>query len=98
MLNLNLSSHTAEIIIKLLTFFFDFLQQQYKIEFKMMKMNEKLYTQKSEIRRFLEQQRMRIKSSLLYTQVLNSSVKCLRSVIKQKIIVMKSSFNLFKEL
>ena len=30
------SSHTAKFVIQLLTFFFDFLKQQYKIELKMM--------------------------------------------------------------
>ena len=64
----------------------------------MMKMNEKLYTQKSEIRKFIEQQKMRIEFLLFYTQTLNSSDECLESVIKQKIIVMKSSFNLLKKL
>ena len=64
----------------------------------MMKMNEKLYTQKSEIRRFLEQQFIQIESSSSHTQALNDSDECLRNVIKQKIIVMKNSFNLFKKL
>ena len=81
-----------------MTFFFDFLKQQYKIELKMMKMNKKLYTQKSEIRKFIEQQRIKIKSFLFYIQALNDSDKCSEDVIKQKIIVMKSSFNLLKEL
>ncbi len=93
-----LSNYTSEIIIQLLTFFFDFLQQQYKIELKVMKMNRKLYTQKSEIRRFLEQQRIRIKSSSFYIQALNSSDEHLKNMIKQKIIIMKSSFNLLKKL
>ena len=65
----------------------------------MMKMNRKLYTQKLEIKRFFEQQqKMRIKFSLLYIQVLNNSSKHSESVIKQKIIIMKNSFNLFKKL
>ena len=41
--NFYLSNHIIQIIIQLLTFFFDFFKWQYKIEFKMMKMNEKLY-------------------------------------------------------
>ncbi len=92
-----LSNCTSEIIIKLLTFFFDFLQRQYKIELKVMKINEKLYTQKLKIRKFLEQS-IRVESSLLYTQALNSSDECSENVIKQKIIVMKNSFNLLKKL
>jgi len=92
------SNQTAQIIIQFLTFFFNFLKWQYKIEFKMMKMNEKLYTQKLKIRKFIKQQRMRIEFLLFYTQVLNDSSKYLKSVIKQKIIVMKSSFNLLKKL
>ena len=63
-----------------------------------MKMNEKLYTQKSEIRRFIKQQKIRVKSSSFYTQALNNSDECLKNVIKQKIIIMKNSFNLLKEL
>jgi len=63
-----------------------------------MKMNRELYTQKLEVRRFLEQQRIRIESSLSYTQALNGSSKHSGGVIKQKIIAMKNSFNLFKEL
>jgi len=63
-----------------------------------MKINEKLYIQKSEIRRFLEQQSIKIKFFQLYTQALNSSDKHSENVIKQKIIIMKSSFNLLKKL
>ncbi len=81
-----------------MTFFFDFLQWQYKIELKMMKMNEKLYTQKSKIRKFLKQQNIRIKFLLLYTQAFNSSDEYSENVIKQKIIIMKNSFNLLKKL
>ena len=64
----------------------------------MMKINRKLYIQKSEIKKFLEQQKIRVKSSLLYIQTLNSSNEYLKNVIKQKIIVIKNSFNLFKKL
>ena len=65
----------------------------------MMKMNEKLYTQKSEIKRFLEQQHfIQIEPSPPHTQALNGSDEHSENVIKQKIIVMKSSFNLLKEL
>ena len=65
----------------------------------MMKMNRKLYTQKSEIKKFLEQQqKMKIEFFLLYIQALNDSGKHSENVIKQKIIIMKSSFNLFKKL
>jgi len=81
-----------------LTFFFDYLKQQYKIEPKVMKMDGELYTQKLEVKRFLEQQYIKIESSLLYTQALNDSSKHSENVIKQKIIIMKSSFNLLKEL
>ncbi len=63
-----------------------------------MKINKELYTQKFEIKRFLEQQFIRVKSLLFYTQALNSSSECLRDVIKQKIIAIKNSFNLLKEL
>ncbi len=63
-----------------------------------MKMNEKLYTQKSAVRRFLEQQGMRVKPSSLYTQALNGSGERSEGVIKQKIIAMESSSNLPKEL
>ena len=49
-----LSSHTAELIIKFLTFFFDFFKWQYKIELKVMKINEKLYTQKLKIKKFIK--------------------------------------------
>ena len=61
-------------------------------------MNKELYIQKSEIRKFIKQQKMRIKSLSLYTQALNSSNEHSENVIKQKIIIMKSSFNLFKKL
>jgi len=63
-----------------------------------MKMNEKLYTQKSKIRKFLKQQNIRIKFLLLYTQAFNSSDEYSENVIKQKIIIMKNSFNLLKKL
>ena len=76
-----LSNYTSEIIIQLLTFFFDFLQQQYKIELKVMKINEKLYTQKLKIRKFLKQN-IRVKSSSFYIQALNDSSKYSENVIK----------------
>ena len=41
---------------------------------------------------------MRIEFLSFYIQVLNNSDKCSENVIKQKIIIMKSSFNLLKEL
>ena len=50
----------------------------------MMKMNKKLYIQKSEIKKFLEQQKMRIEFFLLYIQALNSSDEYSENVIKQK--------------
>ena len=64
----------------------------------MMKMNEKLYTQKLKIRKFIKQQKIKVESLLLYIQAFNDSSKYLRSVIKQKIIIMKSSFKLLKKL
>ena len=65
----------------------------------MMEINEKLYTQKFEIKRFLKQQYfMRVELSPPYTQALNGSGEHLRDVIKQKIIAMKNSSNLLKEL
>jgi hypothetical protein len=82
-----------------LIFFFDYLKQQYKIELKIIKIDKKLYIQKSEIKRFLKQQHfIQIESSPLYIQALNESGKRLRGVIKQKIIAMKSSSNLSKKL
>ena len=65
----------------------------------MMEMNEKLYTQKPEIRRFLKQQHfIQIEPSPPHTQALNDSGEHSEDVIKQKIIIMKNSFNIFKEL
>ncbi len=39
-----LSSHSDRLIINFLIWFFDFLKWQYKIEFKVMKMNRKLFS------------------------------------------------------
>ena len=64
----------------------------------MMKMNEKLYIQKSKIKTFFEQQKIRIKFSSFYIQTFNNNAEYLRDVIKQKIITMKKSSNLFKQL
>ena len=64
----------------------------------MMKMNRKLYTQKLKVKTFLEKQRIKVESSSLYIQTLNSDAECSRNVIKQKIIVMKKTSNLFKQL
>ena len=64
----------------------------------MMKMNEKLFSQKSKIRKWIEQQEMKVETFLFYIQALNDSAECLKSMIKQKIIIMTSSFNLFKVL
>src|SRR5205809_5385874 len=86
--------HDFKAVIKVLIFFFDYLKRQYKIKPKMMKMNRKLYTQKSEIRRFLEQQFIRVEPSPSHMQALNGSGECSGNVIKQKIIVMESSSNL----
>ncbi len=93
-----LSSRTAETIMKVLTYFFDFLKRQYKIEPKVMEMDGELYTQKPEVKRFLEQQSMRVEPSPPYTQALNGSGERSGGVIKQKIIAMGSSSNLPKEL
>ena len=62
-----------------------------------MKMDRELYTQKLEVRRFLEQQRIRVEPSPPYTQALNGSGERSGSVIKQKIIAMENSSNLPKE-
>ena len=62
----------------------------------MMKINKKLYIQKLKIKTFLKKQIIRIKSSSFYIQTLNDSAECSEDVIKQKIIAMKKTFNLFK--
>ncbi len=59
-------------------------------------MNRKLYTQKLKIRKFLEQQRIRVESLLFYIQILNDDAECSENMIKQKIIMMKKTFNLLK--
>ena len=50
-----LTNHTLVAVIQVLKLFFGYLNQQFKIKSKMMKMNRKLYSQKPEIRRYLEQ-------------------------------------------
>ena len=94
-----LSSCTAELVIKLLMFFFDFLKWQYRIEFKMMKMNKKLYTQKLKIKK-ISWTATKNKNQVFFALYSNSQWQwwMLRNVIKQKIIVMKNSFNLLKKL
>jgi transposase InsO family protein len=94
-----LSSRTTEAIIQVLTVFFGYLKRQFKIEPKVMEMDGELFSQKPEVRRFLEQQQfMRVEPSPPYTQALNSSGERLGGVIKQKIIAMESSSTLPKEL
>jgi len=63
-----------------------------------MKIDGELYIQKPEIKQFLKQQFIKVESLSLYTQAFNNSDKHSENVIKQKIIAMTSSFNLFKEL
>ena len=63
-----------------------------------MEMDGELYTQKPEMKTFLEQQSMRVEPSPPYTQALNVSAERSGGVIKQKIIAMESSSNLPKEL
>ena len=63
-----------------------------------MEMDGELYTQKPKVRRFLEQQGIRVEPSPPYTQALNGGAERSGGVIKQKIIVMKKSSNLLKQL
>ena len=73
---------TSEVVIKVLTLFFSYLKQQYKIKLKVIEMNEELYTQKPKIKQFLEQLGLQVEPLSLYMQALNEGAKHSESVIK----------------
>ena len=86
-----LKDHITASIKEALTFLFDYLKQQYKIDVKVIECDNEIIHNKPELTQLLKNRLVRIEPSAPYTQDQNGGAERLGAIIKDKARAMRIS-------